>query len=91
MSWQPIDTGTVAMLTGATPFGAGAIAIVGLSGVVLVSRDGGHSFALLQQADRMGLSAVLTAGDERVAVVGEDGAKLIGVAPAPGVTRGSSP
>jgi len=90
-SWQPIATGTVAMLTGATPFGAGAVAIVGLSGVVLVSRDGGHSFALLQQADRRGLSAVLPAADDRLAVVGEDGAKLIGLALAAGAARSPSP
>jgi photosystem II stability/assembly factor-like uncharacterized protein len=70
---------------------AGAVAIVGLSGVVLVSRDGGRSFALLQQADRAGLSAVVAAGDDRLAVVGEDGAKLIGLAPAPEAARSASP
>ena len=65
------------MLTGATPFDAKALTIVGLSGVVLVSRDGGRSFALLQQANRAGLSAVLPAGDDRLVVVGEDGARQI--------------
>jgi len=44
-----------------------------------VSRDGGRSFTLLQQADRAGLSAVAPAGDERLVVVGEGGARLIGV------------
>jgi photosystem II stability/assembly factor-like uncharacterized protein len=76
-SWQAIDTGTVAMLTGATRLDGDAVAIVGLSGVVLLSRDGGHSFMLLQQADRAGLSASVVAGDGRLAVVGEDGAKVI--------------
>jgi photosystem II stability/assembly factor-like uncharacterized protein len=86
-SWLAIDTGTVAMLTGATRFDGGAVAIVGLSGVVLLSRDGGHSFTLWQQTDRTGLSATVVAGDDRLAVVGEDGAKVIaplpGTAPAP--------
>jgi photosystem II stability/assembly factor-like uncharacterized protein len=76
-SWQKINTGTVAMLTGGTHFDAGAIAIVGLSGVVLVSRDGGRNFTLLQQADHAGLSAAVAAPDERLATVGENGAKLI--------------
>jgi len=90
-SWQQIETGTTAMLTGATTFEAGAVALVGLSGVVLVSRDGGHGFTLMQQADRAGLSAVVSTGDERLAVVGEDGARAIGPAPAPGATRNAAP
>ena len=77
MSWQPIETGTVAMLTGASPLGGRDIGLVGLSGVVLVSHDGGRSFALLQQADHAGLSALASVGGEKLAVVGEGGAKLI--------------
>jgi len=90
-SWQPVETGTVAMLTGAAPFDSGAVAIVGLSGVVLVSRDGGHSFALLQQANRAGLSAVLPASDDKLAVVGEDGARLIGLGAAPPAAGSATP
>jgi photosystem II stability/assembly factor-like uncharacterized protein len=92
-SWQQVGTGTTAMLTGAATSGAqaGAVAIVGLSGVVLVSRDGGRSFTLMQQADRAGLSAVATSGDDRLAVVGENGARLIGVAAAPAAARSASP
>lgn len=78
-SWRRIDTGTVAMLDGAAQFASGTAVIVGLSGSVLVSRDGGHRFSLLQQADRIGLSAAVTAGDGILVAVGEHGAKLIGL------------
>jgi len=91
MSWQRIKTGTVAMLDGAARLKEG-VAIVGLAGVVLVSRDGARSFRLLQQADRSGLSAAVAVGDARLAVVGENGARLIGldVSTAAG-GRGSTP
>jgi photosystem II stability/assembly factor-like uncharacterized protein len=84
-TWQQIDTGTVELLDGATQFDNGAVAIVGFSGVVLVSHDGGRSVTLLQQADRAGLAAVVAAGDETLAAVGEDGARLISVAAGTGV------
>lgn len=79
-TWQKIDTGTLELLDGATQFDTGAVAIAGFSGVVLVSRDGGRSFTLRQQADRAGLAGVVAAGDETLAAVGEDGAKLISLA-----------
>lgn len=79
-TWQKIDTGTGELLDGATQFDTGAVAIVGFSGVVLVSRDGGRSFTLRQQTDRAGLAGVVAAGNETLAAVGEDGAKLISLA-----------
>jgi photosystem II stability/assembly factor-like uncharacterized protein len=81
-SWQKLDTGTVAMLDGSTRFGSDkdAAAIVGLAGVLLVSRDGGRSFSLEQQPEYTGLAAVLSVGDEQLAVVGEEGARLISLA-----------
>jgi photosystem II stability/assembly factor-like uncharacterized protein len=89
-SWHAIETSTVAMLTAAA-FGPDTIAVVGLSGVVLVSRDGGRSFALQQQADRSGLSGVSPAGEARLAAVGEGGARLIVLAGAGGVAGGAAP
>lgn len=79
-SWHRLETGTVAMLDGGVVFDGGAVAIVGLAGTVLVSRDGGHHFLLEQQSDRSGLSAAVGAGDERLAAVGESGARLISMA-----------
>jgi photosystem II stability/assembly factor-like uncharacterized protein len=76
-SWQKIDTGTVQLLDGAARFDTGGIAVAGLSGVLLVSRDGGHSFTLQQQRDYTGLSAVVGVGDDQLAAVGDDGTKVI--------------
>jgi photosystem II stability/assembly factor-like uncharacterized protein len=70
------------MLNDAVSLGTGgAIAVVGLSGVVLVSRDGGKSFALMQQRDRKGLSAARAVGGDTLVVVGEGGARRINIAP----------
>lgn len=74
--WQRLDTGTVAMLTGGTRLDDGRIAIVGLAGTVLLSDDGWR-FRLLQQPDRLGMSAVLAAGGAGLVVVGEEGARLV--------------
>jgi photosystem II stability/assembly factor-like uncharacterized protein len=94
LTWQRIRTGTVAMLDGGVTFGndgaSSAVAVVGLSGVVLVSYDGGKSFALLQQDDRKGLSGVLAVGADTLLTVGEGGAKLIAVH-ADSVARGVRP
>jgi photosystem II stability/assembly factor-like uncharacterized protein len=81
LTWQQVTTATAAMLDGGVTFGidgaANTMAIVGLSGVVLVSHDGGRSFALLQQDDRKGLSAVLAVDAHTLVTVGEGGVKLI--------------
>jgi photosystem II stability/assembly factor-like uncharacterized protein len=83
-NWRKVETGTHAMLNDAVGVGSrGAIAVVGLSGVVLVSRDGGRSFALMQQEDRKGLSAARAVGGDTLVVVGEGGARRINIAPVP--------
>jgi photosystem II stability/assembly factor-like uncharacterized protein len=53
----------------------GRIAIVGLGGVVLVSNDGGRTFALLQQQTRAGIQALTDGGGGRLTLVGEGGAR----------------
>jgi photosystem II stability/assembly factor-like uncharacterized protein len=82
-TWRKVETGTHAMLNDAVSLGAGgSVAVVGLSGVVLVSRDGGRSFALMHQEDRKGLSAAKALGPETLVVVGEGGARRINITPA---------
>jgi photosystem II stability/assembly factor-like uncharacterized protein len=92
-TWRKVETGTHAMLNDAVSVGAGgSVAIVGLSGVVLVSRDGGRSFALMHQEDRKGLSAAKALGPETLVVVGEGGARRINIAPvAARAARGVGP
>jgi len=69
------------MLNDAVSLGTdGAIVVVGLSGVVLVSGDGGRSFALMQQEDRKGLSAARAVGRDTLVAVGEGGARRINIA-----------
>ena len=89
-SWHKVDTGTVALLDGAAQFADGTIAIVGLSGTVLVSRDRAHTFALLQQVDRAGLAAAVTSGAMRLVAVGEHGPQLINLGSAY-ASRASAP
>jgi photosystem II stability/assembly factor-like uncharacterized protein len=74
--WRELASGTLAMLTDAAIDGE-SIVIVGLGGTVLVSRDGGEHFALRQQADRRGLSTVLTLDAQRLTVAGELGIKNV--------------
>jgi photosystem II stability/assembly factor-like uncharacterized protein len=63
------------------------VVLVGLSGVVLVSRDGGRTFTLLQQADHSGLAATLARGSGTLVAVGEAGARVIEVSAAAGGAR----
>ena len=80
-TWRKVETGTHAMLNDAVSLGtSGATAVVGLSGVVLVSRDTGKSFVLMQQEDREGLSAARVVGGNTLVVVGEGGARRIDIA-----------
>ena len=82
-TWRKVETGTHAMLNDAVSLGTqgDAVAVVGLSGVVLVSRDGGRSFALMQQEDRKGLSAAMSVGADTLVAVGEGGGRRINMAP----------
>ena len=72
-----METGSEALLTSALQLDDGTIVVAGLAGTVLVSSDGGRTFALHQQADRKGMTAVLqTAGDDLV-MLGESGIKRL--------------
>ncbi len=79
-SWKRIPSSTVAMLTdGTRRADAGAVVIVGLSGTILVSRDGGNTFELMQQPDRRGAWAV-TRARTSVVVAGEGGVRRVELA-----------
>ena len=72
-----LPTGAIAMLTAGVRLTESTIAIGGLSGAVLVSRDAGRNFTLQQRADRKGLSGAVAAGDEALLVVGEAGIERV--------------
>ena len=73
----------MALLDGAARLPDGALEVVGFSGVVLVSRDGGHSFTLEQQSDRSGLGAALAVGKDELVVAGENGVRRVTLGAAP--------
>ena len=80
-TWMQIPSSTVAMLTDGTRRAAsGTVVLVGLSGTVLVSRDGGRTFELMQQPDRKGAWAVIRASGG-VVVAGEGGVRRVELAP----------
>ena len=84
-SWQQIETGTQAMINDVASSGpGGSLVAVGLSGVVLVSRDEGRSFVLRQQDDHKGLTAVMAVGLEALLAAGEGGVKLVRLEPLEG-------
>jgi photosystem II stability/assembly factor-like uncharacterized protein len=77
LSWRRLETGTVAMLNDGVRLDDRSVAIVGLSGVVLVSTDNGRSFRLRQQADQAGLAAANATSATSLAAVGDYGAERI--------------
>ncbi len=78
-NWRQISVGADAMLNDAIRLPQDGVAIVGLSGTVLLSRDGGETFTLHQQPDRRGLSAVLSIGVTELITAGEGGVRSIPV------------
>ncbi len=65
------------MLTNGVRLEDGTILISGLGGAVLVSKDGGHTFDLSQQANRRGISKVVETPDGSLLLVGEFGVKAL--------------
>jgi photosystem II stability/assembly factor-like uncharacterized protein len=72
-TWERLDTGTESTLMGAATDGSGKITVVGNSGSVLLSRDGGNSFEERIRENRLGNVSTVYAGGRRVLVVGESG------------------
>lgn len=60
---------------GGLRLGPDRIVLVGLSGTVLVSDDGGGSFELYDQQDREALVAALPAGGPDLVTIGEFGVR----------------
>jgi photosystem II stability/assembly factor-like uncharacterized protein len=55
------------------------VVIAGLTGVLLVSTDGGMSFTYTQQDDRKALSAPVWIGGGEIVVAGEGGVRRLAV------------
>jgi photosystem II stability/assembly factor-like uncharacterized protein len=75
-SWDHVDAGTENTLMSATNDGKGNISIVGNSGSVLLSKDGGRSFSETIRGNRLGNASAVYVHAEKMAVVGENGVNL---------------
>ena len=72
-TWDQIDSGVTAVLTGGAILEDGRVVIVGSSGTVLVSEDQASSFSLYQRPRREALAAVLQAQDGHLILLGDAG------------------
>lgn len=75
-TWDRIDTGSEGTLMSATSDGRSKISIVGNSGVVLYSTDGGKSFKETIRGNRLGNSSSVYIDAERLVLVGENGVNI---------------
>ena len=78
--WQPVVTGSEAILNDAIQLHDRRIVVVGSAGTVLVSLDEGVHFSANAQPDRPGLTRVLEAGDGSLVVLGTHGARRLELA-----------
>ncbi len=76
LSWEALDSDTESTLMGASFDGNKGITIVGNSGSVLVSRDGGVTFKERIRENRLGNVAVIHISRDRLVMVGEAGVNI---------------
>lgn len=75
-SWTKINSGSESTLMSASVSAEGDISIVGNSGAVLFSEDGGRSFSELIREDRLSNTSAVFIETEKLALVGENGVNL---------------
>ena len=74
-NWTRIQVGTEAMLTQGLRLADGRVVVAGLAGTLLVGD--GNQFVLHQQANRLGISALVPAGNNRLMLVGQGGVRSL--------------
>jgi len=80
-TWTRVETSTTATLTSIAVVAPGStLAMVGLAGALLASRDGGNTFTMRYEPDRKGFSAALGSGPYEIVAVGEAGVEQISLA-----------
>tara|TARA_R110001592_G_scaffold585_4_gene3111 strand:+ start:1658 stop:2800 length:1143 start_codon:yes stop_codon:yes gene_type:complete len=75
-TWKRVDSGSEGTLMSATVSHEGDITVVGNSGTVLFSKDGGRSFSEVIREDRLSNTSAVFVGTEKIALVGENGVNL---------------
>lgn len=76
-SWDEVAAGTESTLMSASVNDNGQISIVGNSGSILFSRDGGRTFTETIREDRLSNTAAVFVNEQVVALVGESGVNLV--------------
>lgn len=74
--WEDVPSGTENTLMGGAVDASGQISIVGNSGTVLLSVDGGESFSETIRSNRLGNVSLVFIDEHRLALVGESGVSL---------------
>jgi photosystem II stability/assembly factor-like uncharacterized protein len=75
-TWKAIDSGSEGTLMSAAISPEGDISVVGNSGTVLFSKDGGRSFTETIREDRLSNTSAVFIEPEKLALVGENGVNL---------------
>lgn len=74
--WKRIETGSEGTLMSAAVSAEGDISVVGNSGTVLFSKDGGRSFTEVIREDRLSNTSAVFIGSDKLALVGENGVNI---------------
>lgn len=75
-TWERVDSGTQSTLMGAGHNGSGKVSVVGNSGAVLHSSDGGRTFVEKVRENRLGNVALVFTGARQMVIVGESGVNV---------------
>ncbi len=75
--WTKVETGSTKSFGGSAELADGTVVLAGLNGAVAYSSDGGKSFQTVSRVDRSGYNAVIGVKDDRIAIFGEPGIKIM--------------
>lgn len=75
-TWEQVETKTEGTLMSASHDGSKKVSVVGNSGVVILSRDGGRTFVETIRENRLGNASSVYIDAERLVLVGESGVNL---------------
>lgn len=84
-TWQRIDLGSSAGMTGATLLGNDDVVLVSMAGTAYMSTDNGQSFRQLPLPRPMSYGGVVAFGGRNLALVGAEGVRSAAVEASPGL------
>jgi len=79
-TWEQVEVGTESSLMAVAKGERGRVSIVGNSGSVLLSQDGGRSFTETIRENRLGNASAVYVDADKMAIVGENGVNLTNAA-----------